>query len=83
MRRTVWVLTGVLALIGCGSITPLVTTSDDAAAPATTLPDAAAMATPVPDAAAPPDGGPGPKAGKGDDKGDDGMGDDGSGKGKD
>jgi hypothetical protein len=82
MRRTVWVFTGVLALIGCGSITPLVTTSDDASTPATTFPDAAAMAPPVPDAP-PPDAGPGLKAGKGDDKGDNGMGDDASGKGKD
>jgi hypothetical protein len=66
-------MSGALALLGCGSITPLAPTTGDAAAPATALPDAAAPAAAHPDAAA-SEAGPGPKNGKGSDKADDGDG---------
>ena len=72
MKKTVtWMLAGALALLGCGSITPLVATAGDSAAPATALPDAGA-----PTAPAAPQAGPGPDPAAPGEK-DDGMGGDG------
>jgi hypothetical protein len=56
MRSRGWVLAGALALLGCGTITPLAATAGDSAAPATAVPDAGAP----PAAPAAPEAGPGP-----------------------
>jgi hypothetical protein len=65
MRKAVWAMAGALALLGCGSITPLVATPDAGSTRATALPDAAT----------PPEAGPGPKPVKVAAPGEDGMGD--------
>jgi len=67
-------MSGALALLGCGSITPLVANAGDGAAPATAPPDAGPGPTTPPDTAAKPEAGPSPTPAKGGDKGDDGMG---------
>ena len=80
MRGRGWLLAGALALLGCGSITPLAPMPGDGAAPATVSPDSGAGSTTppgttaAPDTSAMPEAGPGSMPGTGGDKGDDGMG---------
>jgi hypothetical protein len=72
-------MSGALALLGCGSITPLVATPDDGAAPATAGAEAGAGPPTPAGNAAKPAGGPEPAPTKGGGKGDDGMDGDGPG----
>jgi hypothetical protein len=77
----VWTISGALALLGCGSITPLAATPSDGDVPTTVRADAGAGPPTPPDTATKPEAGPGPTPAKSGDKGDDGMGGDGEGPG--